>query len=82
MANNETYTCSPSEVCLSDSDKPKGLTNEGQVKPVEQGMDANVPNEIDITSSESVQACGEIQCQQASLSPSTFTSMRIRLIAR
>ncbi|GJW23765.1 hypothetical protein Tco_0034387 [Tanacetum coccineum] len=39
MANNETYTCSPSEVCLSDSDKMPS-------EAVEQGMDDDVPDEI------------------------------------
>ncbi|GKE52440.1 hypothetical protein Tco_1487596 [Tanacetum coccineum] len=57
MANNETYTCSPSEVCLSDSDSELLIStpwsdeskNEKRAKSeeVEQRMDANVPDEID-----------------------------------
>ncbi|GJZ32086.1 hypothetical protein Tco_0577522 [Tanacetum coccineum] len=102
MANNETYTCSPSEVCLSDSDselliptswsdesknekrqKDKGTdvmkdkvsqenvceeevplnNNIGKQicdfvdmpsEAVEQGMDANVPDEIDGAKDEQV----------------------------
>nr|GEU46373.1 hypothetical protein [Tanacetum cinerariifolium] len=60
MANNETYTCSPSEVYLSDSDSklliPTSWSDESKnekgqkdmpSEAVEQGMDANVPDEID-----------------------------------
>ncbi|GKD18721.1 hypothetical protein Tco_1207879 [Tanacetum coccineum] len=98
MANNKTYTCSLSEVCLSDSDSELLITtswfdeskNEKRAKSqehvyeevvplnnnigkqivdfvdmpseameqrldaVEQGMDANVPNEIDGTKGEQV----------------------------
>ncbi|GJR90805.1 hypothetical protein Tco_0214816 [Tanacetum coccineum] len=39
MANNETE-CSPSEVCLSDSDKMPS-------EAMEQGMDDHVPDKID-----------------------------------
>ncbi|GKB20356.1 hypothetical protein Tco_0854279 [Tanacetum coccineum] len=67
MANNETYTCLPSEVCLSDSDSelliPTSWSddskNEKRAKRypsevVEQGMDANVPDEIDYAKGEQV----------------------------
>ncbi|GJU25445.1 hypothetical protein Tco_1164066 [Tanacetum coccineum] len=86
MPNNETYTCSPSEVCLSDSDselliptpwsdesknekRAKGWREEFEWKrslfeidftfdmpseSVEQGMDANVPDEINGAKGEQV----------------------------
>ncbi|GJY12928.1 hypothetical protein Tco_0382237 [Tanacetum coccineum] len=79
MANNETYTCSPGEVCLSDSDnkgidimKDKVIQEEEEVplnnnigkqigdfvdmpsEAVEQGIDVNVPDEIDGAKGEQV----------------------------
>ncbi|GJY38935.1 hypothetical protein Tco_0425299 [Tanacetum coccineum] len=82
MANNKTYTCSPSEVCLSDSDKKgtdvmKDKVSQKNVceeevplnnnigkqisdfvdmpsEAVEQGMDANVSDEIDGAKGEQV----------------------------
>ncbi|GJU81488.1 hypothetical protein Tco_1283853 [Tanacetum coccineum] len=64
MANNKTYSCSVSEVCLLDSDSELLITtswsdeskNEKRAKSdaVEQGMDANVPDEIDGAKGEEV----------------------------
>ncbi|GKC92817.1 hypothetical protein Tco_1158259 [Tanacetum coccineum] len=82
MANNETYTCSPSEVFLSDSDKKgtdvmKDKVSQENVceeevplnnnigkqigdfvdmpsEAVKQGMDANMPDEIDGAKGEQV----------------------------
>ncbi|GJT59901.1 hypothetical protein Tco_1003434 [Tanacetum coccineum] len=64
MANNKTYTCSLSEVCLSDSDNelliPTSWSDESKnekrakSEAVEQRMNANVPDEIDGAKGEQV----------------------------
>ncbi|GJY00003.1 hypothetical protein Tco_0357021 [Tanacetum coccineum] len=45
MANNETYTCSPSEVCLSDSDSelliPTPWSNESKNEKRQKGGEKN-----------------------------------------
>ncbi|GJR17022.1 hypothetical protein Tco_0965549 [Tanacetum coccineum] len=58
MAYNETYTCSPSEVCLSEFNSelliPTPWSDESKNEKGQKGMDANVPDEIDGAKGEQV----------------------------